>query len=280
MKQLYEANTSATPPAPPSPGETNYPQSGGAGVLATKPGAYFYYMVTRTLLDPITTAGLTPSATDMTQLTAAINVLATAVAQTAATVAARARTPAGVVVHAVWATAPEGWLRCNGSTISKSGAGGTGRANDDTAELYAHLWASHDNTVLTIQTSAGAPTGRGANAAADFAAGKRLPLPDTRGATLADFDDGAGRDPSGRALGSYLPDDVGPHIHAIRGVTSTLSNSTVDGFGNGPHTAIPGEESGTHGWITTNAAGDSLMQAPGGAQNKVRDVVQRVFISY
>lgn len=77
-------------------------------------------------------------------------------------------------------TAPAKHLILNGSTIGDGSSSATGRANADTATLYSLLWDGSTNTELVIQDSSGTPTTRGANAAADFAAHKRLPLMDFR----------------------------------------------------------------------------------------------------
>lgn len=79
------------------------------------------------------------------------------------------------------ATAPAGWVLASGRTIGNAASGATERANADTAALFTQLWVMVSNTLLPIQDSAGAASARGASAAADFAANKRLPLPDARG---------------------------------------------------------------------------------------------------
>jgi microcystin-dependent protein len=61
----------------------------------------------------------------------------------------------------------------------------------DTLDLFTLLWGSLTDAVSAIKTSAGAGSSRGANAAADWAAHKRLTLPDARGRTLA-FKDATG----------------------------------------------------------------------------------------
>lgn len=76
--------------------------------------------------------------------------------------------------------APAKHLILDGSTIGDGSSSATGRANADTATLYSLLWDGSTNTELVIQDSSGTPTTRGANAAADFAAHKRLPLMDFR----------------------------------------------------------------------------------------------------
>lgn len=94
----------------------------------------------------------------------------------------------GDVKKTIKKAAESGWLLLDGKTIGSASSGGTSRANADTADLYALLWADWDNTVLPIQDSAGSPTTRGASAAADFAANKRLPLPDHRERVAAGWD--------------------------------------------------------------------------------------------
>lgn len=83
---------------------------------------------------------------------------------------------------AYWGTtAPAGFVLASGRTIGSAASGATERANADTEALYTLLWNSMTQTDLPIQTSAGGASTRGASAAADFAANKRLPLPDMRG---------------------------------------------------------------------------------------------------
>jgi microcystin-dependent protein len=96
--------------------------------------------------------------------------------------------PTGIVVPWVSSTAPSGWIFLYGGTIGSATSGATGRANADTANLYALLWGSFLNSEIPIQDSAGTPTTRGASAAADFSANKRLPIPDLRGRSVFGFD--------------------------------------------------------------------------------------------
>lgn len=86
------------------------------------------------------------------------------------------------------------WLRCDGRTIGNATSGGTARANADMEDLFTHLWSEFANTELVIEDSTGTPTTRGASAAADWAADKRMPLLDTRGRTIAGMDDPTGGD--------------------------------------------------------------------------------------
>jgi microcystin-dependent protein len=64
-----------------------------------------------------------------------------------------------------------GWVRDNGRTIGSATSGATERANADCQALFLFGWAAG----WTV------PAGRGASAAADWAANKTITLPDKRG---------------------------------------------------------------------------------------------------
>ena len=100
--------------------------------------------------------------------------------------------PTGSVMPYAGSTSPSGWLLCSGLTIGNATSGGTARANADTQVLFEQLWDSFSNTALPIFTSAGAVSTRGASASADFAANKRLTIPDLRGRAVAGKDDMGG----------------------------------------------------------------------------------------
>jgi microcystin-dependent protein len=72
-----------------------------------------------------------------------------------------------------------GWRICNGKTIG-SAISGASYANDGAQALFEYLW-SEDASLAVVG-------GRGANAAADWAANKRLTLPDYRGYALVGRD--------------------------------------------------------------------------------------------
>lgn len=87
--------------------------------------------------------------------------------------------PTGVEMdYAIDAQVP-GWVRKNGGSIGSALSGATERANADTLNLYTLLW---DNYLEALAPVAG---GRGASAAADFAANKALTLPDASGRVSA-----------------------------------------------------------------------------------------------
>jgi hypothetical protein len=108
--------------------------------------------------------------------------------------------------------ADAGWVMANDGTIGDASSGASTRANSDTAALYAILWAIPD---------AYAPVtgGRGANAAADFAAHKKIALTKALGRAIAIAGTGSGL--SARPLGSV----VGEEEHTL--TTAELPNITL-----------------------------------------------------
>lgn len=76
-----------------------------------------------------------------------------------------------------------GFVRANARTIGSASSGATERANADTEDLYTFNWNNFANGILAVAT------GRGASAAADFAANKAIALLDGRAATLRGVDD-------------------------------------------------------------------------------------------
>lgn len=88
-----------------------------------------------------------------------------------------------------------GFVRCNGRTIGNATSGATERANADTSALFVALY--------TADTNLSVSGGRGASAAADYAANKALTLPDCKSRTLAGLSDMGGTD-SGRLTTTYF----------------------------------------------------------------------------
>lgn len=127
--------------------------------------------------------------------------------------AVAASTPPGTISPQARLAGSPGWLLIDGKTIGNAASGATARANADTFPLYEQVWAFPAGSV-PIYDNAGAPSVRGASAAADFAAGKRLALftPDG-GAFLRMWAPGQTRD-AGRAAGSDQLDAFQGHWHA------------------------------------------------------------------
>lgn len=118
-------------------------------------------------------------------------------------------------------TAPAGFVMASGRTIGNAASGGTERANADTEALFTLLWNSTAQTEFPIQTSAGGASTRGASAAADFAANKRMPLPDLRGRT------GIGKDDMGGTAASRMNVTLtGTRASTSTGVITGLSSTT------------------------------------------------------
>lgn len=119
--------------------------------------------------------------------------------------------PAGMVAHFARNSAPTGWLKANGASVSRSS--------------YAALF----NTIGTIFGSG--------DGSATFN------LPDLRGEFLRGWDDGRGVD-AGRALGSFQWDDLGSHSHTIPTGSGSESGPFIDGsaqtFGDNRATSASG----------------------------------------
>jgi microcystin-dependent protein len=141
-----------------------------------------------------------------------------------------------------WASSKKGWLLCYGQTIG-SVASGADDASAEYEELYAFVW---DNVA---DAEAAVSTGRGASAAADFAADKTLTLPDGRGRSLLGKDNMGGSsanvvtdseadtlgDVAGEEDHTPIEAEMFAHTHTFgtnqgggAGDTSVTRNSTAD----------------------------------------------------
>lgn len=83
-------------------------------------------------------------------------------------------TPVGTVSMTFATAAPTGYLMLQGGTIGDASSGGTALASSSASALFTQLWNSLANSEAAVSG------GRGASAAADFAAHKTLTLPDMR----------------------------------------------------------------------------------------------------
>lgn len=111
MDRVFESGASGTPPSAPVSPSSGYPTAGSpvGGIPPTKPGPWWYHMVTEELRNVVVAAGLTPDHT-------AVNQLGAAIAGLISTGAA----PAGVVVYVAKSAAPAGYLKANGAAISRA----------------------------------------------------------------------------------------------------------------------------------------------------------------
>lgn len=135
-----------------------------------------------------------------------------------------------------------GYVRLNRLTIGNAGSGATERANADTEALYAYLYSRLSDALCPVSG------GRGANAAADYAAGKTLQLPDAR-------------------LGSpFGVADMGNStLSGFTGVTFTAGNATTPGSlgGTALHTLTAGQIPAN---IPNSASSSTSVVAPPGFQ--------------
>ncbi len=92
-------------------------------------------------------------------------------------------TPTGAMMMYGATSAPTGWVRCNGRTIGNASSSASERANADTSALFTFLWDNYANAQCAVSS------GRGASAAADYAANKTIALPDLRGRAFFGLDD-------------------------------------------------------------------------------------------
>lgn len=74
MDRAFSSGALGTPPSAPASPSIGYPTSGnaGSGTPPTKPGAYWYHMVTEEIRGVLVAAGLTPDQGDVTQLLQAL----------------------------------------------------------------------------------------------------------------------------------------------------------------------------------------------------------------
>lgn len=150
-----------------------------------------------------------------------------------------------------------GWRICNGQTMG-SATSGANYANDAAQPLYEFLWP--DTSLVVVG-------GRGASAAADWAANKRLTLPDYRGYALVGRD-GMGNSAANRVAALVnLGDRTGAATITLTeaqlpSVSKTVSTTTDGNHGHPAFTSITsGGSSNTSGGIMLNQAATSVQAA-------------------
>jgi microcystin-dependent protein len=177
----------------------------------------------------------------------------------------------GDIKPTIKSTADSGWVLLNDTSIGNSASGASGRANDDTEELYILIWNNISNAYAAVTT------GRGASAAADFAANKSMNLPRALGRVMAAA--GAGSGLTSRALGLYLGAEThalseaelaththtftgSPHTHTQDAHTHSLKNGggATAQLNASPAIGIAALDTGVAGYTENNSAGDDFVQ--------------------
>jgi microcystin-dependent protein len=168
--------------------------------------------------------------------------------------------PSGSVAEYPFSTAPSGWVLENGQTIGDAVSGATSRANADTSALFTLLWGQYSNTTLPIQDSTGAASTRGASAANDFSAHKRLPLRNRCG--KMGIGAGQGNTAEGGGLGTnrVLGAIGGAETHTQTSgelALHTHTTNTTGGLGGATSVVASANTETPAGAVATNSTGSS-----------------------
>lgn len=173
------------------------------------------------------------------------------------------------------ASADSGWVLMNDGSIGSASSGATLRANADTEDLYTLLWTNVTNAWAPVAT------GRGASAAADFAANKAMTLPRALGRALGIA--GAGSSLTSRALGEYLGAEDAINVSHTHTVTDPGHYHTVvhDGaIGGAGGAAAPGDGSvGTPATINSSNVTTGLSVNTSGASGTGANMQPTTFLN-
>lgn len=156
-------------------------------------------------------------------------------------------------------TPKSGWLHMQGQTIGDSGSGAVLQSASYEA-LFAFFW---DNVSDTYAPVSG---GRGANAAADWAAGKTIAMIDCRGRSPIGAGLGTGLsnnldlgETSGEENHTLLEGEIGPHSHGSGTLVTDFSGNHTHTFYSatlGSGTIYGGSKGNTQVNLNTSAAGN------------------------
>lgn len=157
-------------------------------------------------------------------------------------------------------TADAGWVMADDGTIGSAGSSATNRANADTQPLYEFMWDGFSDSIAPVTG------GRGASAAADFAANKPLGLLKLMGSVLGIA--GAGSGLTARTLGqrvgsethSLTANENGTHTHTQNSHTHTVNlydaqantGNAAGRVAGAGYTTGPGSAPATNGTTATN----------------------------
>jgi hypothetical protein len=165
-----------------------------------------------------------------------------------------------------------GWVFANGTTIGNAASLATGRANADTAALFALLWMDFSNSQCPVT-----PGGRGASPAADFAANKQIQVLSLQGTNMIGVD-GMGGSITGRLAGvpiisgnTTTPGSIlGENLHtlSVPEIPSHLHSVAAAGdTGNESALHVHGGSGTTTGQSNDHSHGFTAMQVIGAGQS-------------
>ena len=142
MDRSFYSGAIGTPPSAPASPSIGYPQPGDALIATppTKPGHYWYYMITEELRKLITKAGLTPSASNVNQVAAALDELYGKVYVDSVDLASAIAVSSNVQTNVVSRLLPAGLWETSGNILFHCSAG---------TPAYAGLCSSVSTTSAT-----------------------------------------------------------------------------------------------------------------------------------
>jgi hypothetical protein len=189
----------------------------------------------------------------------------------------------GELVSSFATTAPAGTVAMDGLTIGNASSEATSRANADTLALFTLLWNQASNALLPIQDSAGIPASRGASAASDFAANRRLTLPTLVDgqAILAAVSSGV----IGSTVGAVISHGHGLTINGVGDHAHYGDNFRhgADGAGTSQFNSSDGNVSSSGGSPVTRPAGahshTGTANNTGGTQNLAAGVFAKIYLA-
>jgi microcystin-dependent protein len=175
-------------------------------------------------------------------------------------------------------TADSSWVMMNDGTIGDALSSATTRANADCEDLFTLFWNNISNSWAAVSG------GRGANAAADWAAHKTIALPKELGRSILIA--GAGSGLTNRALGEIggaetvvldttaIPShthtgttnaETGTHTHAVIGTTGTENVSAHTHTYTAPSGSV--SVAGPGGNVAVNTTTTGTTSAPSGSHD-------------
>ena len=176
-------------------------------------------------------SAITVASANLVNGTIAVSDLAAAVAN--------ALVPSGAVGYFARNSAPIGWVLANGGTIG-SASGNADLASADAEALFTVLWGNGwTDALLPVLTSGGSASTRGVSAAADWAANKRMTLPDLRGVFVRGWGSQtiSAISYSSANFGTKQQDALQGHKHNVSPSTVIISTGGSAYFGTGTASA-------------------------------------------